>query len=75
MYTVSHIYLPSLHFSSWEIVKDHVYAQNPHDINHMKSLIKQEFASFNDNIELYETICRSVIDRCQMCINTETCLY
>jgi hypothetical protein len=35
-------------------------------MNHLKSLIEQEFISLNDNVE-----CRSVANRCQMCINTE----
>ena len=52
-------------------MKDRVFAQKPRDINHLKSLIEQELISFNDNIELYQTICRSVADRCQMCINAE----
>ncbi len=54
-------------FSLWEIVKDRVYAQNPHDINHMKALITEEFASLNDGIELCQTICNSVFDRSQIC--------
>ena len=37
----------------------------------MKSLIEQEFISLNSNIELCEEICRSVADRCQMCIDNE----
>ncbi|CAF3513610.1 unnamed protein product [Rotaria socialis] len=45
------------------------FAQNPRDANHLKSLIKKEFKSLNDNIELCQTTCRSVADRCQMCIN------
>ncbi|CAF3776126.1 unnamed protein product [Rotaria sp. Silwood1] len=57
-------------FSLWGIIKDRVYTQNPSNINQLKSLIKQEFTSVNDNIELCQTICRSVADRCQMCINT-----
>ncbi|CAF4883897.1 unnamed protein product [Rotaria sp. Silwood1] len=39
-------------FSLWEIVKDHVYAQNSRDINHTKPLIKEEFTLLNSNIEL-----------------------
>ncbi len=58
-------------FSLWGIVKDCVYAQNRRDINHLKSLIEEEFTSLNNNIELCQTICRSVANRCQMCINTE----
>jgi hypothetical protein len=53
-------------FSLWGIIKDRVYSQYPRDINHMKSLIKEEFASLNDDIELCQAICRSVIDHCQM---------
>ncbi|CAF5022496.1 unnamed protein product [Rotaria sp. Silwood1] len=44
-------------FSLWGIMKDRVYAQSPRDVNHLKSLIKQEFTSLNDNIELCQTIC------------------
>ncbi len=58
-------------FSLWGIVKDRVYAQNPRDINHMKALTTEEFASLNDDIELCQTICNSVFDRCQMCENNE----
>ncbi|CAF3181292.1 unnamed protein product [Rotaria sp. Silwood2] len=58
-------------FSLWGILKDRVYAQNPCNTNHLKSLIEQEFISINDDIELCQKICRSVADRCQMCINTE----
>ena len=48
-----------------------VYAKNPRDINHLKTLIEEEFTSLNDNIELCQAICRSVANRCQMCISTE----
>ncbi|CAF1365222.1 unnamed protein product [Adineta ricciae] len=58
-------------FSLWGIIKDHVYAQQPSDIDHLKSLIKKEFALINDNIELCQAICRSVVIRCQMCIDTD----
>jgi transposase len=58
-------------FSLWGILKDRVYAQKPRDIDHLKSLIIQEFTLFNDNIELCQSICRSVGDRCQMCIDAE----
>lgn len=58
-------------FSLWGIIKDHVYAQQPSDIDHLKSLIKKEFALINDNIELCRAICRSVANRCQMCIDTD----
>ncbi|CAM4820866.1 unnamed protein product [Rotaria magnacalcarata] len=58
-------------FSLWGILKDRVYAQNPCNTNHLKSLIEQEFISINADIELCQKICRSVADRCQMCINTE----
>jgi len=58
-------------FSLWGIIKDRVYAQQPRNVNHLKLLIEQEFTSLNNNIELCKAICRSVADRCQMCINTE----
>lgn len=58
-------------FSLRGIVKDHVYAQNPRDINHMKALIVNEFAALNDNLELCQTICNSVYGRCKMCQNQE----
>ncbi|CAF3423115.1 unnamed protein product, partial [Rotaria sp. Silwood2] len=58
-------------FSLWGIVKDHVYAQNPRDINNMKSLIEEEFTLLNSNIELCQVICRSVADRCQICLDNE----
>ncbi|CAF3819549.1 unnamed protein product [Rotaria sp. Silwood1] len=58
-------------FSLWGIMKDRVYAQSPRDVNHLKSLIKQEFTSLNNNIELCQRICQSVAARCQMCINAE----
>jgi hypothetical protein len=48
-----------------------VYAQNPGDMNHLNALIEEEFTSLNDNIESCQAICRSVANRCQMCINTE----
>ena len=63
--------LTSCDFSLWEIIKDRVYAQKPRDVNHLKLLIEQEFTSLNDNIELCQAICRSVANRCQMCISTE----
>ncbi len=56
---------------SGRIIKDRAYAQNPRDINHLKSLIEEEFISLKDNIELCQAICRSVADRCQMCINID----
>ena len=34
------------------IMKDHVYAQSPRDVNHLKSLIKHEFIFLNDDINL-----------------------
>ena len=37
----------------------------------MKSLIEKEFISLNSNNELCEEICRSVADRCPMCIENE----
>ena len=40
-------------------------------MNHLKLLIEQEFASINDDIELCQSICRTVADRCEMCISTE----
>jgi hypothetical protein len=58
-------------FSLWGIIKDRVYVLNPRDINHLKVLIKEEFTSLNDNIESCQAICRSVPNRCQMCIDTE----
>jgi hypothetical protein len=57
-------------FSLWGIIKDRVHTQNPRNITQLKSLIKQEFTSFNDNIELCQTICRFAAGRCQMCVNT-----
>ena len=53
------------------MIKDRVYAQNPRDINPLKSLIEEEFTLINDNIESCQAICRSVADRYQMCMNTE----
>jgi hypothetical protein len=61
----------SSYFSLWGIIKDRVYAQNTANINHLKSLIQEEFISLNDSIELCQAICRSVADRCQMSINTD----
>ena len=49
--------LTTCDFSLWEIITDRVYAQTPRDINHLKSLIDEEFISLNDNIELCQTIC------------------
>ena len=48
-----------------------IVAQRPRGVNHLKSSIKKEFTSLNDNIELCQAICRSVADRCQMCIDAE----
>ncbi len=56
-------------FSLWGIIKDRFYAQNTRDINHLKPLIEQEFTSLNDNIESCQAVCRSIADRCQMCID------
>lgn len=58
-------------FSLWGIIKDHVYAGKPRDVEHLKLLIEQEFTSFNGDIELCKSICRSVANRCQMCVSTE----
>ena len=55
----------------WGIMKDHVYAQRPRYVNHLKSLTKKEFSFLNDNTELCQAIFRSVADRCQMCIGAE----
>ncbi len=52
-------------------MKDRVYAQNPRRINHLKSLIEEEFTSINDNLELCQRICCSVANRCQMCISID----
>ncbi len=49
-------------------MKDRVYSQNPRNVNHLKSLIEEEFKSLNDNIGLCQTIYGSVVDRCQMCV-------
>jgi DNA-binding XRE family transcriptional regulator len=57
-------------FSLWGII-DHVYAARPRDLDHLKLLIEEEFTSLNDNIELCQSICRSVANRCQICINIE----
>ncbi|CAF5219211.1 unnamed protein product, partial [Rotaria magnacalcarata] len=64
-----HCDLTPYDLSLWGIMKYRVYAQSPRDANHLKSLIKQKITSLNDNIELCQTICQSVADRCQMCIN------
>ena len=64
-------YLTPCDFSLWGIIKDRVYAQKPRAFNHLKILIKEEFTSLNDNIELRQTICRSVANRSQMCISSE----
>jgi transposase len=53
-------------FSLWGIIKDRVYAQNPRDINHLKSLIEEEFTSLNNNLESCRAISRSVANRCQI---------
>ncbi len=58
-------------FSLWGIIKDRVYAQKPRDLNHLKMLIKEEFRSLNDKIELCQKICHSVANRSQMCISSE----
>ena len=58
-------------FSLWGIINDRMHAQNPRDVSHLQSLIEEEFTSLNGNIESCQTICRSVANRCQMCINTE----
>ncbi|CAF3410470.1 unnamed protein product [Rotaria sp. Silwood1] len=62
--------LTSCDFSLWGIIKDRVYAQKPRDVNHLKILIKEEFTSLNDDIELCQAICRSVAKRCEICIST-----
>jgi hypothetical protein len=58
-------------FSLCGIMKDCVHSRNPRDVNHLKSLIEEEFTSLKDNIEFCQTICLSVDNRCQMCLNTE----
>jgi len=58
-------------FSLWGIMKDRVYAQNPRDLDHLKSLIEEQFRCLNDDIELCQSICRSVADRCQMCMDAQ----
>lgn len=58
-------------FSLWGIIKDRVYARKPRDLNHLKMLIKEEFTSLNDKIELCQKICHSVANRSQMCISSE----
>jgi transposase len=58
-------------FSLWGIIKDRVYAQTPRDVNRLKTLIEEQFKLLNDNIELCQSICRSVADRCQMCIDVQ----
>ena len=58
-------------FSLWGRIKDDVYVQQPRDVIHLKLLIEQEFRAFNNNIELCQTIYRSLTDRYQMCISTE----
>jgi len=58
-------------FSLWGVIKDHVYAQKPRNVDHLKLLIEHEFTSLNDNIELCQAICHSVAKRCRMCIRAE----
>ena len=58
-------------FSLWGIIKNCVYVQKLCDINHLKSLIEEELTSLNNNLESCRAICRSVANRCQICINTE----
>ena len=58
-------------FSLWEIMKDNVYTGKPRDVEHLKFLIKQEFTSLNGDIELCQSICRSVANRCEICVSTE----
>ncbi len=52
-------------------MKDRIDTQNLQDINHLKSLIKQDFTLLNDTPESCQAIRRSVDNCCQMCINTE----
>ncbi|CAF3192571.1 unnamed protein product [Rotaria sp. Silwood2] len=63
--------LTSCDFPLCGVMKDHVYAQSPRDINHRKSLTEQQFRSLNNNIELGQSICRSVADRCKMGMDVE----
>ncbi|CAF4941817.1 unnamed protein product, partial [Rotaria sp. Silwood2] len=37
----------------------------------MKSVIEEEFTLLNSNIELFQVICRSGADRCQICLDNE----
>lgn len=58
-------------FSLWAIIKDLLYALNPHNINHLKVLIKEEFTSLNDNAELCRSICRFVSSHFQIYTNKQ----
>ncbi|CAF1264566.1 unnamed protein product [Rotaria sordida] len=58
-------------FSLSGVIKDHVYAQKPRNVDHLKLLIEHEFTSLNDNIKLCQAICHSVAKRCRMCIRAE----
>ena len=55
-------------FSLWGVIKDHVYAQKPRNVDHLKLLIEHEFTSLNDNIELCQAICHSVAKRCRITV-------
>jgi len=58
-------------FLLWEIIKDRVYAAKYHVVGYIKFLIEEKFTLLNNNMELCQSICLSIPNRCQMYIITE----
>ena len=55
-------------FSLWGLMKDDLRSQQFEDNHQLEDAIRQKFSEINNDKDLCRRICRSVLDRCRMCI-------
>lgn len=63
--------LTPMDFFFWGVVKDKVYSMKPVTVPQLKNFINDAFEDIRSNRNLCRTVCESVKDRMQECINVE----
>ena len=58
-------------FFFWEVVKDFVFKTLPLNFEQMKERIFQAFDNIWKNLNICQKVCRSVVDRCDLCTAAE----
>lgn len=66
-----HIHNGLCPFFFWVVVKYKVYSRKPVTVRQSKNFIDDTYKEFRSNYNLCRTVCESIGDTLQECINTE----